>query len=161
VWLNEDMLPSYDFWQYWRNTDDRDVGKFLRLFTDLPLDEIARLESLQGAEINQAKVVLASEVTKLVRGDDAARTAEATASSTFEGEGVGEGLPTIRTSEPISIVDALDRFEFCASRGEARRLIRQGGARLNGEVVTSDILLTSSAKVSAGRKRHGLVILED
>ncbi len=94
VWLNEDQLPAYDFWQYWRNTDDRDVGKFLRLFTDLPLDEIARLEKLEGSAINDAKVVLANEVTALVRGAEAAKAAEQTASQTFAGGGVGEDLPT-------------------------------------------------------------------
>jgi len=92
VWLNEDALPAWDFWQYWRNADDRDVGKFLRLFTDLPLDEIARLESLEGSEINSAKIVLANEVTKLVRGKDAALAAEATAAATFAGGGVGQDL---------------------------------------------------------------------
>ena len=95
VWLNEDMLPAWDFWQYWRNCDDRDVGRFLRLFTDLPLDEIARLEALQGSEINAAKVVLANEVTRLVRGEAAARAAEATAAATFAGGGVGAELPVL------------------------------------------------------------------
>ncbi|MFN5780636.1 MAG: tyrosine--tRNA ligase, partial [Novosphingobium sp.] len=95
VWLNDDALPAYDFWQYWRNADDRDVGKFLRLFTDLPLDEIARLEALEGAEINQAKIVLANEVTRLCRGEDAAIAAEATAAATFAGGGVGEDLPEL------------------------------------------------------------------
>ena len=95
VWLNEAQLPAYDFWQYWRNVDDRDVGRFLRLFTDLPLDEIARLEALEGAEINAAKVVLANEVTRLVRGEEAARSAEATAAATFAGGGLGEDLPVL------------------------------------------------------------------
>src|SRR5690606_12782814 len=95
VWLNEDMLPAYDFWQYWRNVDDRDVGRFLRLFTDLPLDEIARLEALQGAEINDAKVALANAVTELVRGPEAARAAETTARATFSGGGLGDDLPVL------------------------------------------------------------------
>ena len=95
VWLNEEQLPSYDFWQYWRNCDDRDVGRFLRLFSDLPLDEIARLETLEGAEINDAKVVLANEVTKLVRGEGAAKAAEATATQTFEDGGTGDDLPMV------------------------------------------------------------------
>ncbi len=96
VWLNEAQLPAWDFWQYWRNTDDRDVGRFLRLFTDLPLGEIARLERLEGSEINAAKVVLANEVTKLVRGDEAAKAAEATAAATFGAGGLGEDLPGAR-----------------------------------------------------------------
>ena len=94
VWLNEDSLPGYDFWQYWRNVDDRDVGRFLRLFTDLPIDEIARLEALAGSEINAAKVVLANEVTTLVRGPDAATAAQATAAAAFTGGGIGQDLPT-------------------------------------------------------------------
>ncbi|MDE2596844.1 MAG: tyrosine--tRNA ligase, partial [Sphingomonadales bacterium] len=136
VWLNEDALPAYDFWQYWRNADDRDVGRFLRLFTDLPLDEVARLEALEGSEINAAKVVLANEVTKLCRGDEAARASEATAAATFAGGGVGSDLPVLALpAEGIALVDALVGIGFAASKGEAKRLIAGGGARVNGESV--------------------------
>ncbi|MCW1381853.1 tyrosine--tRNA ligase [Novosphingobium sp. KCTC 2891] len=162
VWLNEDALPAYDFWQYWRNTDDRDVGKFLRLFTDLPLDEIARLESLEGSEINAAKVVLANEVTKLVRGEDAAKTAEATASTTFAGGGLGQDLPTLDIAEAdISIVDALIGLGFAASRGEAKRLVAGGGARVDGSAVTDEayriVLEGKEIRVSSGKKKHGIL----
>ncbi len=162
VWLNEDALPAYDFWQYWRNTDDRDVGRFLRLFTDLPLDEIARLEALQGSEINAAKIVLANEVTALVRGADAARAAEATAAATFASGGLGQDLPTFEVSEgDIGIIDALVGLGFAASRGEAKRLIAGGGARVDGEVVNDEnhriVIPAGELKVSSGKKKHGIL----
>ncbi|HQS96863.1 MAG: tyrosine--tRNA ligase [Novosphingobium sp. 16-62-11] len=162
VWLNEDALPAWDFWQYWRNADDRDVGKFLRLFTDLPLDEIARLEALEGSEINAAKIVLANEVTRLVRGDDAAKAAEATAAATFAGGGLGQDLPTLDVSdEGISIVDALVGLGFAASRGEAKRLVTGGGARIDGVAVTDEAyritLSDKEIRVSSGKKKHGIV----
>ncbi|WP_109797757.1 MULTISPECIES: tyrosine--tRNA ligase [Novosphingobium] len=162
VWLNEDALPAWDFWQYWRNTDDRDVGRFLRLFTDLPLDEIARLEALQGSEINAAKIVLANEVTSLVRGEAAAKAAEATAAATFAGGGLGQDLPVLEVSEDsIGIVDALVGLGFAASRGEAKRLVAGGGARIDGEAVSDEghrITLTDKEiRVSSGKKKHGIV----
>ena len=163
VWLNEDMLPSYDFWQYWRNTDDRDVGKFLRLFTDLPLEEIARLETAEGAEINQAKIVLANEITRLVRGDEAARAAEATAQATFAGGGLGEDLPVlVVSSEGIRLGAACTEIGFTASNGEAKRKIAEGAVRLDDEPVTDPgFLVQVSAgrerKLSLGRKRHGIL----
>lgn len=161
VWLNEDALPGYDFWQYWRNTDDRDVGKFLRLFTDLPLEEIARLEALPGAEINQAKIVLANEVTRLCRGDEAAKAAEATAAATFAGGGVGEDLPEFSLpAEGLGLIDALVGIGFAASRGEAKRLIAGGGARVDGESVTDEshhITGGSEVRISAGKKKHGVL----
>ncbi|PLK25919.1 tyrosine--tRNA ligase [Novosphingobium sp. TH158] len=161
VWLNEDQLPSYDFWQYWRNVDDRDVGKFLRLFTDLPLEEIARLESLGGSEINAAKVVLANEVTALCRGADAAKAAEATASATFAGGGVGQDLPVFTLpAEGIGIIDALVGIGFAASRGEAKRLVAGGGARVDGEQVTDENLVIaggSEVRISSGKKKHGVL----
>ncbi len=162
VWLNEDALPAYDFWQYWRNTDDRDVGRFLRLFTDLPLDEVARLEALQGSEINAAKVVLANEVTRLCRGEEAARSAEATASATFAGGGTGEDLPTWQVpAEGCTIVDALAGIGFAASRGEAKRLVAGGGARLEGESVTDESHRIDGTgaelRISAGKKKHGIL----
>lgn len=161
VWLNEDALPGYDFWQYWRNTDDRDVGKFLRLFTDLPLEEIARLEALPGAEINQAKIVLANEVTRLCRGDEAAKAAEATAAATFAGGGVGEDLPELSLpAEGLGLIDAIVGIGFAASRGEAKRLIAGGGARVDGESITDEshhITGGSEVRISAGKKKHGVL----
>ncbi len=161
VWLNEDALPGYDFWQYWRNTDDRDVGKFLRLFTDLPLDEIARLEALPGAEINQAKIVLANEVTRLCRGVEAAKAAEATAAATFAGGGVGDDLPELQLpAGGIGLVDALVEIGFAASRGEAKRLIAGGGARIDGASVTDEALHIpggAELRISAGKKKHGVL----
>ena len=161
VWLNEDALPAWDFWQYWRNADDRDVGKFLRLFTDLPLDEITRLEALEGSEINAAKVVLANEVTRLCRGDEAARAAEATASATFAGGGVGADLPVLALpTEGIGIVDALVGIGFAASRGEAKRLVAGGGARVDGQPVSDEgfhIPGGKETRISSGKKRHGVL----
>jgi tyrosyl-tRNA synthetase len=161
VWLNADQLAPYDYWQFWRNTQDADVGKFLRLFTDLPLDEIARLEALEGAEINDAKKVLADAATSMLHGGDAAQKARETADRAFV-IGDGEGLPTFRTAEnQIKLVDALVRTGLCASKAEARRLITQSGARVNNIVVLDvDYAINVSRPVmlSAGRKRHARVI---
>ncbi|WP_303811657.1 tyrosine--tRNA ligase [Sandarakinorhabdus limnophila] len=159
VWLHEDQLPHFDYWQFWRNTHDADVGKFLRLFTDLPLDEIARLEALEGAEINVAKEMLATEATALCRGRDAAEAAAETARSTFAEGGAGEELPQFAVSGPVSIIDALIGLGFAASKNEARKLVAQGGARIDGEAAGSDaVLVAPGQKVSAGKKRHGLVV---
>ena len=163
VWLNEDQLPNFDYWQFWRNTDDRDVGKRLRLFTDLPLDEIERLEALEGSEINQAKIVLANEATRLCRGDEAARTAEATASATFAGGGMGEDLPTIDVpAEGIRLAAACTLLGFTASNGEAKRKIGEGAVRLDDAAQTdANLLITveagTSRKLSLGRKKHGVL----
>jgi tyrosyl-tRNA synthetase len=170
VWLNDDLMPAYDYWQYWRNTEDADVGRFLRLFTDLPLDEIARLESLEGAEINEAKKRLAHEATRLVHGEAAATAAAETARQTFEEGGAGESLPTIEMPRReieagIPAFDLLQRTGLAASRGEARRLIRGGGGRINGAPITDESQTVTAAdlspdgmiKLSAGRKRHALV----
>ena len=161
VWLNEDALPAYDFWQYWRNADDRDVGRFLRLFTDLPLSEIALLEALEGTEVNAAKIVLANEVTRICRGETAAQAAEATAATTFTGGGLGGDLPVLELpTEGISLVDALVGIGFAASRGEAKRLIAGGGARLDGTVITNEtaqIRGGTEQRLSAGKKKHGIV----
>jgi tyrosyl-tRNA synthetase len=162
VWLNEDALPAWDFWQYWRNCDDRDVGKFLRLFTDLPLDEIARLEALGGSEINAAKVVLANEVTRLCRGEEAARTAEATAAATCAAGGIGADLPEfVIPAEGVTIVDALVGIGFAASRGEAKRLVAGGGARIDGQSVTDENYLiprdSPEIRLSSGKKKHGVL----
>jgi tyrosyl-tRNA synthetase len=159
VWLHEDQLPHFDYWQFWRNTHDADVGKFLRLFTDLPLDDIARLEALEGADINTAKEVLATEATALCRGRDAAQAAAETARTTFAEGGAGEDLPQFAVSGPVSIIDALIGLGFAASKNEARKLVAQGGARIDGEAAGSDaVLVAPGQKVSAGKKRHGLVV---
>jgi tyrosyl-tRNA synthetase len=163
VWLNEEQLSAYDYWQFWRNTHDGDVGKFLRLFTDLPLDRIAELEALEGADINQAKVVLATEATKLCRGGEAAVQAQLTAQEVFEQGRAGEGLPRLKVSEgQIGIVTALTVLGFCASNGEARRKIAEGAVRLNDLQIRDEkyeIELQSGAtiKISLGKKRHGLL----
>lgn len=163
VWLNEEALPAWDFWQYWRNADDRDVGRFLRLFTDLPLEEVARLEALSGSEINAAKIVLANEVTKLVRGEDAARAAEATAAATFGSGGLGSDLPTLDVDAAGStLVGALVSIGFASSNGEARRKIAEGAVRLDGEPASDPALALSLApgeerKLSLGKKRHGIL----
>lgn len=162
VWLNEEQLPAYDFWQYWRNTDDRDVGRFLRLFTDVPLDEVRRLEALEGAEINDAKVSLANEVTAMCRGEQAARDAEATARETFEQGGTGEDLPTLAVAGEIGVLDAMVELGLVASKGEARRLIRGGGARIDGEKVGDENATVSAGnepvRLSAGKKKHGVIV---
>jgi len=161
VWLNPDSLSGYDYWQYWRNTADADVGRFLRLFTDVPLDEIARLEALEGAEINAAKVALADAATAMARGDEAARSARGTAEAAFSG-GAGEDLPRLVVSGEVGVVDALVGLGLAASKGEARRLIAGGGARVEGEKVEDDTLVirvpNDPVRVSAGKKKHGLLV---
>ncbi|MEA1083094.1 tyrosine--tRNA ligase [Sphingomonas sp. M6A6_1c] len=162
VWLHEDQLPHFDYWQFWRNTDDRDVGRFLRLFTDLPLDEIERLEALPGAEINEAKKVLANEATAMCRGRAAAEQAAETARRTFEEGTSGDALPSVAVpGESIAVVDALVALGFAKSKGEARRLIAGGGARIDGEKVSDEAatiaLGDAEVRVSAGKKLHGLL----
>ena len=163
VWLNEAQLPAYDFWQYWRNTDDRDVGRFLRLFTDMPLDEIARLEALQGAEINAAKVALANAVTTLCRGAEATSKAEATAAATFAGGAFGGDLPVVEVpAGGMGLVAALTAIGFAASGGEAKRKIAEGAVRL-GDTAVSDLGLMvqlsagEELKLSLGKKKHGIL----
>jgi tyrosyl-tRNA synthetase len=162
VWLHEDQLPHFDYWQFWRNTDDRDVGRFLRLFTDLPLDEIARLEALEGAEINEAKIVLANAATAMCRGEAAARTAAETARRTFEEGASGDALPSVPVAGSIAVVDALVALGFAKSKGEARRLIAGGGARIAGEKVSNEATVVTVAgeavRISAGKKHHGLLV---
>ncbi|HAD25252.1 MAG TPA: tyrosine--tRNA ligase, partial [Alphaproteobacteria bacterium] len=170
VWLNEDMLSPYDYWQYWRNTEDADVGRFLRLFTEMPLDDIARLERLDGQELNEAKKILATEATALLHGRDAADAAAETARRTFEEGASAAGLPTIdipqaELSEGIAAFELFRRAGLCASGGEARRLIKNRGARLNDQVIEQDTAAISMAdisadgviKLSAGKKRHLLI----
>ena len=162
VWLNAELLSPYDYWQFWRNTADADVGRFLRLFTDLPLDEIARLESLEGADINQAKIALATEATTMLHGADAAQAAEQTARQTFEGGGTGEDLPKLSVGDGMNIAHALTALGFTPSNKEAKRKIAEGAVRLDDEVVTDAALtLTASGeaiKLSLGRKKHGLLV---
>ncbi|QJQ33032.1 tyrosine--tRNA ligase [Sphingomonas lacunae] len=163
VWLNDDALPHFDFWQYWRNTDDRDVGKFLRLFTDLPLDEIARLEALQGAEINEAKKMLADEVTRLCRGDAAAASAADTARQTFEQGQVGGDLPSVPVGpEGMAIIAILKELGFAASNNEAKRKIAEGAVKVAGMVVTDALLRVmvsdDAIPIQLGAKRHGLAV---
>jgi tyrosyl-tRNA synthetase len=170
IWLNADRLSPYDYWQFWRNTDDADVGRFLRLFTDLPLGEVERLEGLQGAEINAAKIALANEATALAHGLEAAAAAAETARQTFAEGGIGAELPTVEIARHelergIPAFDLLRRSGLAASNGEARRLIRGGGARINDAVIPDEAATVSLAdvtpegiiKLSAGKKRHALV----
>ncbi len=167
VWLNPSRLSPYDYWQYWRNTEDADVGRFLKLFTDLPLGEIARLEKLQGAEINEAKIILANEATTLCHGAAAARNAAETARRTFVEGGLGEELPTVEVARAdfeagIPAFELLRRSGLVASNGEARRLIKGGGARLNDAVLEdenrkitlADLNPDGVVKLSFGKKKH-------
>jgi tyrosyl-tRNA synthetase len=170
IWLNAERLSPYDYWQYFRNTDDADVGRFLRLFTDLPIDEIVRLEALRGAEINDAKIVLANETTKLAHGPEAAAAAAETARRTFVEGRTGGALPTIEVprgelERGIPIFELLRRSGLAASNGEARRLIKGGGGRLNDMAIGDETRAVSLAdmnadgiiKLSAGKKRHAVV----
>jgi len=162
VWLNDDALPAYDYWQFWRNTDDRDVGRFLRLFPDLPLDEIARLEALGGAEINEAKKILATAATAMCRGEAAASEAAETARKTFEEGAAGAALPTMNVEGGrITLVDALVGLGLVASKGEARRMIKGGGARIDGKQIMDEahviIIMDQPLRLSAGKKTHGLL----
>ncbi|MCW2236203.1 tyrosine--tRNA ligase [Azospirillum canadense] len=170
IWLTADKLSAYDFWQYWRNTEDADVGRFLRLYTELPMNEVARLESLQGAEINEAKKILAFEVTKLAHGEEAATEAAETARRTFEQGAAAEGLPTIDVARAeleagLPVVDLLVSAGLAASKGEARRLIKGAGAKMNDAAIadeaakatTADLNADGVIKLSAGKKRHALV----
>jgi tyrosyl-tRNA synthetase len=164
VWLNPDRLPPYDYWQFWRNADDGDVGRFLLLFTELPAGEARRLGALAGAEINEAKKVLATEATALLHGREAAEAAAETARRAFEAGEAAETLPAIDAALPATVVDLLAAAKLVASKGEARRLVAQGGVRLNDEPVTDPMLAVTeadlrdgAAKLSLGRKRHVLV----
>jgi tyrosyl-tRNA synthetase len=161
VWLHEDQLPAYDYWQFWRNTDDRDVGRFLRLFTDLPLDEIGRLEKLEGSEINAAKIALANAATEMCRGAQSAIAAAETARKTFEDGTAGDDLPVAVVGGETTLIDALVALDFVASKKEARRMIQGGGARVNGDPITDENMMIAPSqtpvKISAGKKKHGLL----
>ena len=168
IWLNEEQLSDWEFWQYWRNTEDLDVVKFLKLFTEIPITEISKLEQLKGAEINEAKIVLANEVTKLCRSPEAAKKITISASNVFNKIKADEALPTINVLQPeISFIDALKGLNFLKTNGEARRLIRGNGAKINDVVVVDENYVLRSedykngkVKVSFGKKRHGLLILK-
>jgi tyrosyl-tRNA synthetase len=169
VWLNADMVSPYDYWQYWRNTEDGDVSRFLKLFTVLPLDEIARLAALQGSEINEAKKVLATEATALVHGRAAAEEAAGTARKTFEEGALAESLPTVEIAsaelQNLGVLVAFVRAGLVSSNGEARRQIKGGGLKVNDATVTDEkMVLTPAAltpegviKLSLGKKRHVLI----
>jgi tyrosyl-tRNA synthetase len=169
VWLTPDRLSAYDYWQFWRNTEDADVGRFLRLFTELPLDEIARLEKLGGSEINEAKKVLAGAATSLAHGAEASAEAAETARATFEAGGTADTLPSINVAqaslaEGVAVYRLLVESGLSTSNGEARRLIRGGGARVNDVPVSDEAQQVTLAdvqdgaiKLSAGRKHHRLV----
>jgi tyrosyl-tRNA synthetase len=170
IWLNSDRLSPYEFWQFWRNTEDGDVGRFLRLFTEIPLDEITKLEMLRGSELNEAKKVLASEATKLCHGLSASESAADTAQKIFEEGLIGADLPTIlidtkQLEKGIWIIEALKQAEFIKSNGEGRRLINNGGAKLNDiavvdpdrKILISDANPDGVIKLSSGKKRHALL----
>ncbi len=170
VWLNPERLSPYDFWQYWRNTEDADVGRFLKLFTDLPLSEVARLEALQGQEINEAKKILATEVTTLAHGKQAAESAAETARRTFEEGAKADTLPTVelpraKLKAGIAAFELMHEAGLAESRNEARKLIKGGGGRLNDKPIANDAVTVGEGdldaegtlKLSAGRKRHVLV----
>ena len=170
IWLNGDMLSPYEFWQFWRNTTDADTGKFLKIFTELPVEECDRLGALEGSDINAAKIILANEVTTLLHGAEAAKNAEATAREVFEKGGVGDDLPTLTLSaadigDGISIVQLIVKSGLAGSGKEAKRLITENGARYNDEPLTDAGLMVDAAtlatpiKLSAGKKRHALVQL--
>ncbi len=170
VWLNADMLSPYDYWQYWRNTEDADVGRFLRLFTELPLDEIARLEALQGADLNEAKKTLATEATRLAHGDAAAEQAAETARQTFEHGALADGLPTLdidpaKLKEGIGILTLAVEAGLASTNGEARRAVSNNAIAVNGvrvtdpkhEVGEADLIEDGAIKLSFGKKRHVLI----
>ena len=167
VWLNEDKLSVYDYWQFWRNTEDGDVGRFLRLFTELPLDEIDRLESLPGAEINEAKKVLATQATALAHGRAAAEQAAESARRAFEEGASGDAMPTLAAAPGTALLDLLNGLNFAASKSEARRLIRSGAVRLNDQPLKDETaalaaadLASGEARLQAGKKKIGRVVLK-
>lgn len=170
VWLNADMLSPYDYWQYWRNTEDPDVGRFLRLFTEMPDDEIAKLEALEGQDINEAKKVLATEITALLHGRAAADQAAETARKTFEEGTLADSLPTVtvaraRLDAGIGVLDLFVETGMADSKGEVRRLIKQGGVKINDKgvpndsasVTANDLTADGFIKLSIGKKKHTLV----
>ena len=167
IWLNKDQLSDWDFWQYWRNTEDLDVIKFLKLFTELPISEIKKYEKFKGAEINEAKIILANEVTKLCRSAEAADKIASSSAKLFSNSETDDTLPSVEvTNSEISFIDALKILNFLKSNGEARRLIRGNGAKINDVVINDESYTLSNkdykngkVKISCGKKKHGLLIL--
>ena len=167
IWLNKDQLSDWDFWQYWRNTEDLDVIKFLKLFTELPISEIKKFEKLRGAEINEAKIILANEVTKLCRSSEAAYKIASSSAKLFNNSETDDNLPSVEvTNSEISFIDALKILNFLKSNGEARRLIRGNGAKINDVIINDENYTLSNkdykngkVKISYGKKKHGILIL--
>lgn len=169
VWLNQERLSDFDYWQFWRNTEDDDVSKFLKLFTELPMSEIAKLERLQGAEINSAKEILANEATKLCRGENASLSAQKTANDTFSGAGLGADLPTLPKTQPeldngLGLLSILTEFGFTDSNGDARRQIQGGAVKINdvkiqdtNYIINNNDLVDGTIKVSVGKKKIGVI----
>ena len=166
VWINDEKLSSYDYFQYFRNIGDSEVGKCLRIFTDLPIDEVRRLEALQDKEINEAKKILAFEATKICRGEAEAINARETAIKAFEQNQAGGELPCLEIDSGVGILNAFVNIGFCASKGEARRLIKQGGLKLNDQAITDENyclgacdIIDGQAKIALGKKKIGIIKL--
>jgi len=167
IWLNKDLLSDHEFWQFWRNTEDDDVIKFLKLFTDLDLDKISDLNKLQGSDINKAKILLANEVTKICRGEDASLKSAQIAKDTFEKSKINLNLPkVIINEENITLIEIVRMFNFCNTNGEVRRLVKGRGIKINDQIIDNDNLKfikvenKSPIKISVGKKKHGLLIFK-
>ncbi len=166
IWLNNNQLSDWDFWQYWRNTEDLDVIKFLKLFTELPISEIRKLEKLEGAEINEAKIILANEVTKLCRSLESAEKISSSSANLFRKYETDDNLPSVEVANnKISLIEALKILNFLNTNGEARRLIKGNGAKINNVVINNENYMISikdfkngKVKISCGKKKHGLLI---
>ena len=167
IWLNKDLLSDHEFWQFWRNTEDDDVIKFLKLFTDLDLDKISKLNKLQGSDINKAKILLANEVTKICRGEDASLKSSKIAEDTFEKSKINLNLPkVIINEEKITLIEIVKMFNFCNTNGEVRRLVKGRGIKINDQIINNDNLKFNKVenknpiKISVGKKKHGLLIFK-
>jgi len=167
IWLNKDLLSDHEFWQFWRNTEDDDVIKFLKLFTDLDLDKISELNKLQGSDINKAKILLANEVTKICRGEDASLKSAQIAEDTFEKSKINLNLPkVIINEENITLIEIVKMFNFCNTNGEVRRLVKGRGIKINDQIIDNDNLKfikvenKNPIKISVGKKKHGLLIFK-
>ena len=167
IWLNKDLLSDHEFWQFWRNTEDDDVIKFLKLFTDLDLDKISNLNKLEGSDINKAKILLANEVTKICRGEDASLKSAQIAKDTFEKSKINLNLPkVIINEENITLIEIVKMFNFCNTNGEVRRLVKGRGIKINDQIIDNDNLKfikvenKNPIKISVGKKKHGLLIFK-
>ena len=167
IWLNKDLFSDHEFWQFWRNTEDDDVIKFLKLFTDLDLNTISELDKLQGSDINKAKILLANEVTKICRGEDASLKSAQIAEDTFEKSKINLNLPkVIINEENITLIEIVKMFNFCDSNGEVRRLVKGRGIKINDQIIDNDSLKfikvenKNPIKISVGKKKHGLLIFK-